>query len=184
MMPQDMPQHDDEKQDVDMISHILRKIADEMDQMDADGYLPDHMKPKQANITVEAHSADEPQDSDGEESDDTSLLPSLMDKSKEADDEGNLPEDKSEEVDPSIAAIVSAKKQEQGMNMGGEMGYAEGGKTPHFLEGLKKGALHEDLGVPQDTPIPSGKLEKATHSDNETLRKRAQFAENAKHFHH
>lgn len=49
---------------------------------------------------------------------------------------------------------------------------------------LKKGALHKDLGVPADKPIPEGKLQKALHSKNETLRKRAQFAENAKHFHH
>ena len=59
-------------------------------------------------------------------------------------------------------------------------GYAKGG----FLGDLKKGALHKDLGVPSDKPIPSGKLDKALHSDNETLRKRAQFAENAKHFKH
>lgn len=65
-----------------------------------------------------------------------------------------------------------------------EMNMAHGGKTPHFLEGLKKGALHHQLGVPSDKPIPAGKLEKATHSENETLRKRAQFAENAKHWQH
>lgn len=72
--------------------------------------------------------------------------------------------------------------------------YAHGGQAFHhpdcymnkggFLSGLKKGALHKDLGVPSDSPIPSGKLEKATHSNNETLRKRAQFAENAKHWQH
>lgn len=61
---------------------------------------------------------------------------------------------------------------------------AAGGKTPHFLEGLKKGALHRQLGVPSEKSIPESKLEKATHSDNETLRKRAQFAENAKHWNH
>src|SRR5579864_2029590 len=61
---------------------------------------------------------------------------------------------------------------------------AKGGKTPNFLEGLKKGALHRELGVPQGDKIPSGKIEKATHSDNETLRKRAQFAENARHWNH
>jgi hypothetical protein len=61
---------------------------------------------------------------------------------------------------------------------------SKGGKTPHFLEGLKKGALHKDLHVSADEPIPAKKLEKATHSENETVRKRAQFAENAKHWHH
>jgi len=170
------PMHDDEKQDADMISQVLRKIADEMDQMDADGYLPDHMKPKHAEIMVEAHNEPEPTEHDEEDGQDN--LPELMDKASSADDEGNLPEDKEEHIDPSIAAIVSQKKQEQGMAEGGEV------KTPHFLEGLKKGALHHDLHVPESKPIPSGKLEKATHSEDETLRKRAQFAENAKHWHH
>lgn len=53
-----------------------------------------------------------------------------------------------------------------------------------FLSGLKKGALHESLHVPQGDKIPAKKIEKATHSDNELLRERAQFAENAKHWHH
>ncbi len=81
------------------------------------------------------------------------------------------------------------------MAMGGHVHcYAYGETVSHhpdcymskggFLGDLKKGALHKDLGVPSDKSIPSGKLEKATHSDNETLRKRAQFAENAKHWHH
>jgi hypothetical protein len=60
----------------------------------------------------------------------------------------------------------------------------EGGKTPHFLEGLKKGALHKEMGISEDKKIPPAKLEKAANSDNETLRKRAQFAINAKKWHH
>lgn len=72
--------------------------------------------------------------------------------------------------------------------------YSYGGEAYHhpecsmnkggFLSGLKKGALHRDLGVPQDKNIPAKKIEKATHSNDETLRKRAQFAENAKHWNH
>jgi hypothetical protein len=49
---------------------------------------------------------------------------------------------------------------------------------------LKKGALHEDLGVPQGQKIPAKKLQQALKSKNPTLRKRAQFAENAKSFNH
>lgn len=49
---------------------------------------------------------------------------------------------------------------------------------------LKKGALHKDLGVAAGSPIPESKLKPALNSNNETLRKRAQFAENAKHFNH
>lgn len=47
-----------------------------------------------------------------------------------------------------------------------------------------KGLLHKDLGVPQGEPIPESKLEAAEHSSDPAVRKRAQFAENAKHFKH
>ena len=40
-----------------------------------------------------------------------------------------------------------------------------------------KGALHEELGVPEDKKIPKKKIKKAEHSKNPTLRKRAQLAE-------
>ena len=49
---------------------------------------------------------------------------------------------------------------------------------------LKKGALHKELGVPQGKKIPEAKLQKALHSKNSLTRKRAQFAENAKHWNH
>ena len=49
-----------------------------------------------------------------------------------------------------------------------------------FLANLKKGALHKQLGVPEDKKISSKQLLKALHSNNETTRKRAQFAINAK----
>ena len=47
-----------------------------------------------------------------------------------------------------------------------------------------EGLLHKNLGVKGDKPIPAGKLEKATHSSNVAVKKRAVFAENAKHWHH
>jgi len=45
---------------------------------------------------------------------------------------------------------------------------------------MKKGALHKQLGIPMGKKIPEGKLEKATHSKNPTLRKRAVLAETLK----
>jgi hypothetical protein len=48
---------------------------------------------------------------------------------------------------------------------------------------MKKGALHKQLGVPQGKKIPEAKLEKAEHSSNPTLRKRAVLAETLKSFH-
>lgn len=47
-----------------------------------------------------------------------------------------------------------------------------------------KGLLHADLGVKQGAPIPAKKLEKAEHSESAAVRKRAVFAENAKHWNH
>jgi hypothetical protein len=49
---------------------------------------------------------------------------------------------------------------------------------------LKKGALHKELGVKSSQKIPHDKLAKALHSDSPLERKRAQFAENASHWHH
>lgn len=42
--------------------------------------------------------------------------------------------------------------------------------------GLKKGALHADLGVPKGEKIPVGKIEAAAKSDDPTLRRRANLA--------
>ena len=50
---------------------------------------------------------------------------------------------------------------------------------------LKKGALHEELGISEDKKIPAGRLKAAaSQTHNETLRKRAQFAINAKKWNH
>jgi len=45
---------------------------------------------------------------------------------------------------------------------------------------MKKGALHEELHVPKGKKIPEKKLEKAEHSKNPKLRKRAVLAETLK----
>ena len=49
---------------------------------------------------------------------------------------------------------------------------------------LKKGALHKQLGVAEGKKIPTGRLAKAAHSSDPLLKKRAVFAENAKHWAH
>lgn len=48
---------------------------------------------------------------------------------------------------------------------------------------MKKGALHKALHVPKGENIPEAKLEKAEHSRNPRLRKRAQVVETLKGFH-
>jgi len=45
---------------------------------------------------------------------------------------------------------------------------------------MKKGALHEELHVPEGKKIPEKKLMKAEHSKNPTLKKRAVLAETLK----
>lgn len=59
-------------------------------------------------------------------------------------------------------------------------------KTPSGirLNPKHKGKLHRDLGVKQGEPIPAAKLAKAKHSKDPAVRKRATFAENAKHWQH
>ena len=42
---------------------------------------------------------------------------------------------------------------------------------------IKKGALHEEIGVKEGKKIPTAKIKKAEHSKNPTLKKRAVLAE-------
>lgn len=48
---------------------------------------------------------------------------------------------------------------------------------------LNKGGLHRALGVPEGTPIPAAKLEKAKNSDNPHVAKMAQFAHTLEGWH-
>lgn len=51
--------------------------------------------------------------------------------------------------------------------------------TPKWIQGmgkLKKGALHQQMGIPQGTKIPATKLASAAHSNNPLLRRRASLA--------
>lgn len=47
-----------------------------------------------------------------------------------------------------------------------------------------KGALHKDLGIPQDEKIPMKKIKKAEHSKDPKIAKRARLAETLKGFRH
>ena len=58
----------------------------------------------------------------------------------------------------------------------------EGYRKPLELH-LKKGALHQELGVPEGEKIPKGKLA-IKNSDTEHERKQKQFAINAAKWHH
>jgi len=43
-----------------------------------------------------------------------------------------------------------------------------------------KGELHSDLDIPQGQPIPESRLKSAENSPDPAVRKRAQFADNAR----
>ncbi len=45
---------------------------------------------------------------------------------------------------------------------------------------IKKGALHQQMGIPQGEKIPAAKLQAAAHSKNKTLARRARLAETLK----
>jgi len=47
---------------------------------------------------------------------------------------------------------------------------------------MKKGALHKQMGIPSGQKIPEAKLEKAEHSSNKLLAKRANLAKTLKGF--
>ena len=47
-----------------------------------------------------------------------------------------------------------------------------------------RGLLHKDLGVPQGSRIPVGRIKAALKSKSAAIRKRAQFALNARKWNH
>ena len=59
MMPNDMPQHDDEAEDADMIKKVLQKIIDEMDGLESN-----RIHPKMAAPSMDAVDPDKDQDND------------------------------------------------------------------------------------------------------------------------
>ena len=55
---------------------------------------------------------------------------------------------------------------------------------PITIKPSHKGRLHEALGVPADKPIPAAKIKTALNSPSPTIRKEANFANNAKKWKH
>jgi hypothetical protein len=56
--------------------------------------------------------------------------------------------------------------------------YESGGEIEHWMQNVhpEKGALHRELHIPQNKKIPIKRLEKASHSSNHLLNKRANLA--------
>jgi hypothetical protein len=74
------------------------------------------------------------------------------------------------------ASKMDAKHDKQQSMKGLKSGGEAGGKKWISEAISKPGALHKSLGVPAGEKIPAKKLEKATHSDNPKLAKRANLA--------
>lgn len=53
---------------------------------------------------------------------------------------------------------------------------------PISIKPSHKGLLHHNLGIPLDKPIPLASLMKAKHSSSPAIRRRANFAINAKNW--
>lgn len=73
----------------------------------------------------------------------------------------------------------------EGLCYGGKAKKADGGKIKWIQGAIKHpGSLHKALHVPEGEKIPAKKLEKATHSKNPKLAKKAHLAETLKRMHH
>lgn len=103
MMPQ-------ENSSQDMIKSVLQKIIDEMGSLEADRIMPDHRKPKMVKMEVEAVKPTEEMDMEDDELD-PNVLGELMDKAGQADESGELPEDKESDLPPEIAEAVKRRKE-------------------------------------------------------------------------
>jgi hypothetical protein len=57
-------------------------------------------------------------------------------------------------------------------------------KSGIHIKASHEGLLHTNLGVPQGEPIPADKLAAAKNSSSPAIRRRANFAINAKGFNH
>lgn len=105
----DMMPHDDAPQDMDMIKNVLQKIVDEMNAMESDRIMPESRKPKAMAMEVKAvQPAEEEMES---EELDPNVLGELMNKAGEADESGELPEDRESDLPPEIAEAVKRKKE-------------------------------------------------------------------------
>ncbi len=97
-----------------------------------------------------------------------------------ANDDKSPPPPPSQQSSPQAGMRPSGKVTKD--QYGQYHGFAGGGGI--HIKPSHKGLLHKDLHVASSKHIPEGKLAKAEHSKDPAVRKRAVFAENAKHWHH
>jgi hypothetical protein len=95
---------------------------------------------------------------------------------------GKVPPKKPAPPPPPKPDIVDILKGDVRRKREADLGLARGGKVP--FGNLKKGALHKSLGIGADKKIPVKTLDKAADSPSPLMRKRANFALNARKFNH
>ena len=103
-----MVPHEDKMQDRDMIKTVLQKIVDEMGSMEADRIMPESRKPKVMKMEVETIKP-------VEDMEDDELNPAVLDeliaKAGEADESGELPEDRENGLPPEISDAIRRRKE-------------------------------------------------------------------------
>ena len=117
-------------------------------------------------------------------------MPSARAIRKEAREEGESYEHEREEYERGQEPLKKRKKEVKGEGAKGSRrldrpGRKAGGRSGKWISGAihHPGALHRQLGVPEGEKIPAAKLEKAAHSENPTLRRRANLAKTLAGFH-
>lgn len=107
-----MLEHEDQKQDTDMIKSVLQKIINEMNEFEADRIMPEERKPKAVMAEVKTVEPVESEEMDTEGLS-PEVLSELMTKAESADEEGNLPEDQEDSLPSELANLVREKKKVQ-----------------------------------------------------------------------
>lgn len=138
MIPQDMPQHDDQTEDANIIKQVLQKLIDEMDSLEAGRIHPkmmakvDVMTPKDGDSSDPqmmayggaagipdpmGNHAENPEEAEPEdqfnqhEGLDPEILKKLLDRAGQADESGSESEDEFLDLPPAVADAVRKKRQ-------------------------------------------------------------------------
>lgn len=107
-----MPQ-ENSKPDMDMIKQALMKVIDDMTALESDRHLPDGHPMKKLAISAEVK-PEESLDAPVDDSEDPKMLEDLMGQADKADMNGDMPEDKANDLPPEIMDAVRRKKAEMG----------------------------------------------------------------------
>jgi hypothetical protein len=106
-----MLEHEDQKQDADMIKSVLQKIIDDMNSYEADRIMPEERKPKAVVAEVKSVEAQPEEEGMDEEGLNPEVLSQLLEQAGQANEDGSTEEDTLDGLHPDIAAIVREKKK-------------------------------------------------------------------------